>query len=198
VSPHTAERFTPAEASRIERQSAILKLLDRDGRAIYARLWRLTGSADAAEDLLQDLVLRLSQSRGFDAADRPGAFAHRVATNLALDWRRAERRRKRLAEQTTHRRPAAPAAPGPAEQAQAGERVAAMLNALAELRPQDREVLTMRYLDELDYESMARRLGKTAHQVRGLCAGAMRRLRNRVHPRAVWSASGPELKGDPR
>ncbi len=163
-----------------------MELLDRDGRSLHALLWRLTGSTEAAEDLLQELVVRLAGAAGLDHADRPGSYARQVATNLALDWRRGEKRRAKLHRGAgDSRRRVEPAEAGPAERLLARERVEEMLDAMAELRPQDREVLRMRYLDEMDYDAMGQRLGKTGHQSRGLCAGAMRRLRAKMNPRAV-------------
>jgi hypothetical protein len=47
----------------------LLSILDRHGAELHALFCRLTLRADAAEDLLQDLFLKLRSSAGFARAD---------------------------------------------------------------------------------------------------------------------------------
>ncbi len=70
----------------------VTALLDEHGGRLFALLYRLTLRSDVAEDLLQELFCRLSQSNGFQRAENPAAFAYRTATNLAFDWRRQRKR----------------------------------------------------------------------------------------------------------
>ena len=53
---------------------------------------RLTLRRDVAEDLMQELFLKLSNSNGLDRANQPAAYAYRSAINLAFDWRRKNKR----------------------------------------------------------------------------------------------------------
>lgn len=157
-----------------------MQLLSAEGRALHGLLWRLTQRADVAEDLMQDLVVKLAGSATFAAADRPGAFARRAATNLALDWRRKQVRRGKRTEWAAVEH----GLPGPADEPwstmQDAEQVTAMLDALATLKSTDRLVLTMRYLEEADYDAVAEALGKTKSQTRGLCFKAIGRLRKQM------------------
>src|SRR5437773_9828802 len=64
-------------------------LYDRTARALWAYLARITGSADLADDLLQETYYRFLRSRmtyESDAHRRNSLF--RIATNLARDGRR--------------------------------------------------------------------------------------------------------------
>jgi RNA polymerase sigma-70 factor (ECF subfamily) len=86
-------------------------------RALLLRYLRARGAADDAEDLLQELWLKL---RGVDA-DRVGdalAYLYRMAHNLMLDRRRAGTRRKQR-EEGYHR----DAHPGDIDDAPPAERV---------------------------------------------------------------------------
>lgn len=152
----------------------LVALLDKHGSRLHALLTRLTLREDVAEDLMQDLFLKLRQSSGFERArDRVG-YAIRTAVHLAFDWRRAGKRKGR-------HEPLSKEVPGtdplPFNLAVQREELQRVLNAMGELRDFDRELLVMRYLEEQSYESIAVCFGKTAHQVRGLCHKSLRRLR---------------------
>ena len=69
----------------------ISTLLAAHGQQLFALLVRLTLRYDVADDLLQELFCKLAASPGFQRADNALAYAHRAATNLALDWRRAKK-----------------------------------------------------------------------------------------------------------
>src|SRR4051794_7288180 len=71
----------------------LIAILDAHGPALHALLLRLTLRQDVADDLLQELFVKLAGSRSFRAAIDPVAYVKRAAVNLALDWRRARQRR---------------------------------------------------------------------------------------------------------
>ena len=64
------------------RQTELMKLLDTSGRQLHALLGRLTFSEQAVGDLMQELFIKLSQSKGFANASDPFAYAHRAAVNI--------------------------------------------------------------------------------------------------------------------
>ena len=63
------------------------RFLEANGPSLFRLLFRISTREDVAEDLMQDLFVKLRASAGFRSADQPLAYARRVATNLALDWR---------------------------------------------------------------------------------------------------------------
>jgi RNA polymerase sigma-70 factor (ECF subfamily) len=159
------------EADVVPETDALLDILDRHGAELYALLTRLTLRADAAEDLLQDLFLRLRSSTGFArAADRKG-YAFRTAVNLAFDWRRSRREPESLQIE--------PPAGGssPLEHMIDREDLEQVLDAMDRITPLGREVLVMRFLQHADYAAIAQQVGKTEHQVRGICSKALGQLR---------------------
>jgi DNA-directed RNA polymerase specialized sigma24 family protein len=57
-----------------------------------------------------------------------------------------------------------------------------VLDALPFLSELNGQVLVLRYLQQQEYDEIARQLGKTAHQVRGLCSRALSQLRAILQP----------------
>jgi hypothetical protein len=83
----------------IERQKKILQLLDVSGARLHRFLARLTLREDVVGDLLQELFIRLCNSKAFDKAEDPFAYAYRVAMNLAFEWRRGRKTTCQLLEE---------------------------------------------------------------------------------------------------
>jgi RNA polymerase sigma factor (sigma-70 family) len=80
-----------------------LKTLFMASRPELLRFLQLRGvSADEADDLVQDLYLKL-ESRTLGPIAEPRAYLFRMADNLLIDRRRAAMRRARREEQWTHR-----------------------------------------------------------------------------------------------
>lgn len=156
----------------------VLALLADHGSQLHALLARLTLRDDVAEDLMQELFLRLSRPGGFSRAKDPIAYAFRSATNLAFDWRRGQNRSPRtepICDQLhDHDRQ-------PLTKLVDREQLQCVLNALGELPKRSRDIVVMRYLQQQSYEGIGRLLGKTSHQARGLCHKALDRLRRLIY-----------------
>ncbi|MGO8750240.1 MAG: RNA polymerase sigma factor [Thermoguttaceae bacterium] len=152
----------------------VLRLLDDHGARLHAILVRLTLREDVAEDLMQELFLRLASSKRLGEARDRVAYAIRVAVNLALDRRRARRRgpSTELAKDdlAVHSR-------SPLAELVRREELEQVLDAISSLPRPGREIVVRRYLEQQDYKTIARELGKTPHQIRGLCHKAIARLR---------------------
>ena len=154
----------------------LLELLDRSGAELYALLTRLTLREDVAEELMQDLFIKLSSSRGAGKIANLDAYARRAAMNLAFDWRRARSRRAGIGlGQITE-----PVAGGvsPLGTLIDAEEMQETLNAIGRLKKASREVLVMRYIQQQSYDDIARQMGKTSHQIRAMCSRSIGRLRD--------------------
>jgi RNA polymerase sigma-70 factor (ECF subfamily) len=161
------------------RQKELLELLDKSGADLYALLTRLTLREDVAEELMQELFIKLNNSRGIGKVANWDAYARRTAINLAFDWRRGQKRNVLTMGQV-----AEPASKdgSPLGKLIHSEELAETLNAIGRLKRSSREVLVMRYLQQESYDNIAEQLGKTSHQVRALCSRAIRQLRNVLGP----------------
>ena len=168
----------------IRHADRVLELLETDGRRLHATLWRVVRRDDVAEELMQELTLKLAGSDGFAASRVPVAFARRAATNLALDWLRAERRRatwERTARARAGGEGTAGAEDSPAAGLEAAEREGALRRALADGSETDRVVLSLRYLEGASYAEVGAAAGCTAKQARGRVSAALRRMRLRLN-----------------
>jgi RNA polymerase sigma-70 factor (ECF subfamily) len=160
-----------------EATDKLLRLLDDHGGRLHALLAKLTLSEDAAEDLLQDLFLRLSNSNGLLRATSPERYLFRTAINSAFAWRKRNQRARAMGElsdgDTTQWEQ-------PIDKAVRREEIERVLAAMDGLSETSRELLTLRYLEGLSYDQMADSLGSTPHRVRALCSKAIARLRKRM------------------
>ncbi|WP_161967333.1 RNA polymerase sigma factor [Fimbriiglobus ruber] len=141
-------------------------------------LARLTGSADQARDLTQDVFLRVYLSAGKYRDDgRFSAWLFRVAVNLARDAARRTSRRPVAALPETE-----PPSPGPSADGQFEdrERAAGVAAALAELSPPLREVVLLRHYEDMSFEEMARLLGTPASTLKSRFTVALRQLQERL------------------
>ena len=156
------------------RQKELLELLDTSGAELFALLTRLTLREDIAEELMQELFIKLQSSRGLDRAANPRAYARRAAINLAFDWRRNHRRSVQRLEKIRRR---ASNDDSPLAIMIHSEELRETLDALGRLKKASREALVMRYIQQESYESIAEQMGKTSHQVRAMCSRAVHHLR---------------------
>ena len=154
-------------------RSIIEDLLRMQGKRLHAILLRLTLSGHAADDLLQELCVRLLASDGLVRAESPVGYAVRTAVHLGLEWRR---RRRGLGDELLE----VVEAPqdGPAQLAGRREEVEFLLDAVQRLREPLQQVIVLRFIEGQGYEEIGGILGKTAQQVRGLAHKGIRALRN--------------------
>jgi len=157
------------------RQKELLELLDKSGADLYALLTRLTLREDVAEELMQELFIKLNNSRGIGKIANWNAYARRAAINLAFDWRRSQ---KRTVPATAQFSEPASTEDSPLGKLIHSEELAETLDAVGQLKKSSREVLVMRYLQQESYDNIAEQLGKTSHQVRALCSRAIHHLRD--------------------
>jgi RNA polymerase sigma-70 factor (ECF subfamily) len=141
---------------------------------LYALLTRLTLRPVVADDLLQELVVRLGQSDGFQRADDALAYARRAAIHLAFDWRRQGKQRRKT--EPLREEPAVPA-PNVLGKLVDREELEQVLVALERLSPLSRNCLVLHYMEQLSYGEVADQLNATPHQVRAACHKGIRRLR---------------------
>ena len=156
-----------------DHQQKLLDLLVANGAKLHALLTRLTLRPDVAEDLLQELFLKLNGSTAWKRCRDADAYAYRAAIHLAFDWHRAQKRR---AHEPLRENASAPAS-SPLAAVIQREEFQEVLDALSQLPEVSRDCLVLRHLEDEAYESIALQLGKTAHQIRALCDKGLVQLR---------------------
>jgi len=138
------------------------ELFQRHHLSVFRYLKRMTGSRERAEELTQEVFLRVVRTRSRDtAAGRERAWLFTIARNLFLNVRRdAGRRPEALRLDETR-------VPGIADVV--AERIG-LEQALAKLPVTDREVFLLRELGGLGYD-----------EISGICALTQDAVRSRIY-----------------
>jgi RNA polymerase sigma-70 factor (ECF subfamily) len=169
-------------------------LMGRHQGRLFRYLVRLLGDETVAEDVFQQTWLRATERiRRYDASRPFAPWLLAVARNLALDHLR--RYRPESLDTAEAAVPPAGALDGPVEgdplarlaRRERGERVAA---AVADLSTHDREVLALRFSEDLALPELASVLGVPLPTVKARLYRALGRLRGRLlarGPREEWT-----------
>jgi RNA polymerase sigma-70 factor (ECF subfamily) len=154
------------EPIRVSQESSeLLTHFLANREAIRRFLAARASGAQEADDLLQELFLKISRFEPTEEVKNPVSYLFRTAMNLAHDRRRerqraalrdaswADSRQTILGTEAVDDTPSAEAAYG------ARQRLAAVHTALDELSPQCRRVFVLHKLEGLPHEQVADRLG---------------------------------------
>jgi RNA polymerase sigma-70 factor (ECF subfamily) len=140
-------------------------LVDRYSSRLYGYLYRLVGSRDDAEDLLQELFVRVVKMIGrYEHDGRFDAWLFRIATNLVRDRvRRVRTAPTTLSGEIDNERlrdvPADGAAADPSRGMAAAEDIDKLQWALGRLSDAEREVVMLRHFSELSFKDIAAMMG---------------------------------------
>jgi RNA polymerase sigma-70 factor (ECF subfamily) len=164
-------------------EEAFGTLVERYEDVAFRAAYLIVRDASAAEDVVQEAFIRAyRQLRSFRQGDPFRPWLLRIVTNLALNDVRARHRRGGLTQRiarTLGREPAPP----PDIQAAADDDASTLQRAIAELAPDDRLVLHLRYFLELPEREIAAAIGKPAGTVKSRLHRAAKRLRTVVETR---------------
>jgi RNA polymerase sigma-70 factor (ECF subfamily) len=139
-------------------------------------------SASEAEDLVQDIYLRLSGLEGAAEVRNPQGLLYRLGSNLMLDRLRSQRRRTARDQswgESHVRRSGAEAVadvPPPDEALASRQRLASVIEALKTLPPQTQRVFHMHKFDGMSHPQVAEALGISRSAVEKHVMAALRRL----------------------
>jgi len=141
-------------------------LIDGYADRLYGYFYRMTGSHHEAEDLLQDLFVRLVRAiRDYRHQGHFDAWLFRMAVNLVRDRARKIGRSKRVGlassvgEESLLDRQPAPGNPDPAAQLDRAEQLDRLQQALGRLSESEREVLCLRHFSQLSFREIADMMG---------------------------------------
>jgi RNA polymerase sigma-70 factor (ECF subfamily) len=169
------------DAARLRRgdTAGLTGLMGRHQDRLFRYLLRLVGDEAVAEDTFQQTWLQVTERISRYDGTRPfGPWLFTVARNLALDHLR--RRQPASLDDV-----AEPAAPGggdadPLAQAVARQQSARLADAVARLAPLDREVLSLRFEEDLALPELAQTLNVPVPTAKARLYRALARLRGRL------------------
>lgn len=145
---------------------AFADLVDRHKGRVYRTLFQVVGSDQDAQDLAQEVFLKVYRSlAGYRGDAAFTTWLHRLTLNLAFDWLRARKRRPLQVplepSPDPEERPArevASADEGPEELALRQDRHRQLHKAIQELPDDYREVVMLHHFHHLSYQQIAERL----------------------------------------
>ncbi len=170
---------TPTTASSLEHV-----FREHRQRVLHAA-YRITGSNDDAQDVLQTVFLRLVR-RGEEAglSDNPGSYLHRAAINAALDIVRS-----RQAAKATPLEPLEPVLAGDPQKApdrvQGSSEIRSVIReALGKMSPRAAEVFSLRYFEGYGNNEIAKLLGTSRSTINVILHRTRNKLRDEIAPYA--------------
>lgn len=155
--------------------------LDKRGDLVRFLTARM-GSSAAAEDVVQDLYVRLATIELTGPLENASAFLYRAAINLMLDRGRGDRRsgsREQAWQDSRHVTVGTAAAvdePSPEDQASARQRLRLLVEAVETLPPKTRRAFQLHKFEGLSQLETAARLGVTRKTVEKQLAAALKQL----------------------
>nr|WP_232248630.1 RNA polymerase sigma factor SigE [Streptacidiphilus rugosus] len=161
---------------------------------VYRLAYRLTGNQHDAEDLTQEVFVRVFRSL---STYTPGTFEgwlHRITTNLFLDMVRRKQRIRfdALAEDAAERLPSRE--PSPAQHFHDTHFDADVQQALDTLAPEFRAAVVLCDIEGLSYEEIAATLGVKLGTVRSRIHRGRAHLRAALQHRAPGASQGRERR----
>jgi RNA polymerase sigma-70 factor (ECF subfamily) len=174
------------ESARQGDERAFATLVDRYQEPVVNFCWRMVGSRQDAEDLAQDSFVRLYRYLGrIEPRAKFSTALFGIARNLTLNYIRDQKRRGRgrtasLARNDETERPVEDHDAVPDRQARLQEIGRLIEQAMQELTPRHREVLILRELEGLDYDSIARVVRCSKGTVKSRINRAREQLRLRL------------------
>lgn len=165
--------------------AAFERLFDHYQDRLFRHSYRIVGEQTAAEDVVQDSLVAAWQY--LPSLTQPGAFRgwlYQIATRRSLDLLRSRREQLPLDEQkeTVGHREAPGDARDPATVLEQQEQMASLREILDTLPALQRAIWSMREVDGLSYEEIARATMLPVSTVRGRIARTRRHLAGRMSP----------------
>jgi len=135
--------------------AAFAELVEDQYDRIYRTAWRWCGNAHDAEDIAQDVSIRLGEAiHGFDGRSAFSSWVYRITLNMVRDHQRAGRRRGAHAEAYAE---IAPTEEAPVQEAAATN--TQLWTAVRTLPEKQRDAVLLVYAEDLSHAQAAEIMG---------------------------------------
>jgi RNA polymerase sigma-70 factor (ECF subfamily) len=174
-----AEELEDVRQSRQGDSDAYRRLIERHQEHVGGILWRFSRDRLVHEELVQDVFVEAYMSlRSYRGRAPFNHWLSRIATRVGYRYWKQVARRRETENFTLEEWDRVP--DGPAGEMDASEAASLVHRLLAQLRPRDRLVLTLRFLEGCDVAETALRTGWTRGMVKVQTARAKKRLEKLV------------------
>lgn len=162
------------ELARAGNSVAIVALYEQHKQQLFQHLYYQLGDAHTAEDLTTEVFMRAIQHlHRFRAGEGTvKAWLFRIARNLAIDQQRKGQGRLHVSLLDDHQ----DGAPSPYELVEHTLSVDALYAALQRLTAEQREVIVLRFIDDLSIAEAAQVMNKTDSAIKNLQLRALKAL----------------------
>lgn len=169
---------------------AFAALVERHKGRVYRTLYQVVGNAEDAQDLAQEVFVKLFRSLSSYRGDAAfTTWLHRLTLNLSFDWLRARKRRPLSVPlepppDWEEAKPTELVSPdeGPEELALRAERRQNLRQAILKLSDDYREVVLLYHFHHLSYQQIGERLGMPVRTVETRLYRARAQLKRLLTP----------------
>ena len=190
---HESDRTSVARACDGDSE-AFRSLVERHSRYVFSVAYRLTGSAEDAEDIVQTTFLKAyRQLSRFEARADFRTWLHKIAMNCSIDLVRSRRYREvqgrddweaDLAEATPG------VSPGPDRLLLSSEIRDRVRDGLAQLTASERAAFTLRHVEGLSIREVAQAMGLKTEAAKNSIFRAVKKMRIALEPFVEVSEPG--------
>jgi RNA polymerase sigma-70 factor (ECF subfamily) len=173
--PDREEERRLVERAVAKDQAAFAELYDRHVVRVYRHIYYLVGDAREAEDLTAQTFLKAWEAIGrYKERGAPiVAWLLRIAHNLTVSYLRSKRDHSELEDvYVDHKR-----AGNPEEVLEQSTDEKSVREAVMQLRDEQRQVIMLRFVEEMGYQEVAQVIGKSVPAVRVIQHRALGNLR---------------------
>lgn len=172
-------------------------LVERYQAAAAAFAYGTSGDFHLAEDIAQEAFVRAFEALGkLEKPERFGAWLRSIVRHTAADLLRRDHASASIEEMAESGYDLADAAPTPADAVAAGELRNLILEALATLRSDYREIIVLRHIEQRTYREIAVLLDMTTSAVGEKLSRVREILRSRIRSIASGARPGDELTSE--
>lgn len=168
----------------MDEQATFRQVFEAQESPLLRFAYGLVGQRETAEDLVQDAFLKLHAH--WDEVSQPRAWLFRCVRNLALNHLRDHRRETELDDDKEWQSDGA----GPEQVLGRLEAVGTLQLLVAELEPAERDLITLKYREDLKYEQISQRTGLSVGNVGYKLHHTLKRLADSLRSLGVESVNG--------
>ena len=176
---------------------AFHSLVDRHSRAVYRLAYRMTGSPQDAEDVVQETFLRAYKQLGrFESRANFGTWLHRIAVNCSIDLIRSRPHREAAHDAPDLEQFSAGAEPGDSSRVsperlmlstEVQERISSAMSGLSSM---ERAAFTLRHFEGRSIEEISQSLGLKTNATKHSIFRAVRKMRLALEPLVDFGGPG--------
>ena len=167
-----------SQITRDRSEDAFRKLFEQFGPRVRSYMLRQGADAATAEELAQETLLTVWRKVALYSAEKgaPSTWIFTIARNLRIDKLRREARWQELTDEQAEAIPSDDA--GPDEQVSDRQRQVRVQAVLADLPPDQREVVVLAFIDGLSHSEIAARLSLPLGTVKSRMRLAYQKVRD--------------------